>query len=429
MDLPGPVAAADQQVLPRLHVQPVQPEPAVHDEVAHQHQPTAGPLLGEPGGEAQRRGRTAHLVALGDLEATARVLLAPGQGAVDPGALEGVHELVVVGGPPPVGDGAGADPGGGPQQVELVLLGGVRLLPAPPGVAPVLLVGGPAAPEAATAPAVGAERAGVEVDEVGGDVVEEHPVVAGEQHHPRQVPQEPGRAPPAPRRRGGWSARRGAGRPAGWSSRWPGPAGCAARPTASRRAAGGRGRPARAAPPPGPPDGRRPTRRGPAPTPAPGRTPRRTAGSSSVAASRSTSATARRSGASVRASTSATDASSGNGGSWPSITRSSGRSTVPATVARAGSRPATARSRVDLPAPFSPTRPTRRPGGASRSIPVRTGRAPKATDRSRTTRGSRVDGADMGGPSRGAGTRRAPPERSGRGRESGQAGIHMMARP
>ena len=39
-----------------------------------------------------------------------------------------------------------------------------------------------------------------------------------------------------------------------------------------------------------------------------------------------------------------------------------GRSTVPVTRARAGSVPAIARSRVDLPEPFSPTRPIRRPG-------------------------------------------------------------------
>ena len=43
--------------------------------------------------------------------------------------------------------------------------------------------------------------------------------------------------------------------------------------------------------------------------------------------------------------------------------------------ARAGSRPATARSSVDLPTPFSPTRPIRRPGWASRSMPVRTVRS------------------------------------------------------
>ena len=66
-------------------------------------------------------------------------------------------------------------------------------------------------------------------------------------------------------------------------------------------------------------------------------------------------------------------AASGNGGSWPSRTRSSGRSTEPVTVADAGSRPAIARSSVVLPTPFSPTRPMRRPGWASRSMPVEDG--------------------------------------------------------
>ena len=64
-----------------------------------------------------------------------------------------------------------------------------------------------------------------------------------------------------------------------------------------------------------------------------------------------------------------------------------GASIVPATRADAGSRPATALSRVVLPVPFSPTRPIRRPGWATRSTPVRAVRSRNETERSRRTTG------------------------------------------
>ena len=84
-------------------------------------------------------------------------------------------------------------PGRRPEPGQLLLLLGVRLLPAPAGGHPVLLVRRPATAEAAPAPPVGAEPAGrarVEVEQVGADVVEQDPVVAGEQHDARQVAQE-----------------------------------------------------------------------------------------------------------------------------------------------------------------------------------------------------------------------------------------------
>ena len=74
-------------------------------------------------------------------------------------------------------------------------------------------------------------------------------------------------------------------------------------------------------------------------------------------AASSTRRTASRSGRRVAASTSPIVRSSRNGGSWPSSTRSPGRRAPrwsPETLAVAGRRPATARSSVDLPVPFSP---------------------------------------------------------------------------
>ena len=64
---------------------------------------------------------------------------------------------------------------------------------------------------------------------------------------------------------------------------------------------------------------------------------------------------------------------------------------VPVTRAEAGRRPATALSRVDLPVPFSPTRPIRRPGWATRSTPVRAVRSRNETERSRRTTGWSAD--------------------------------------
>ena len=92
-----------------------------------------------------------------------------------------------------MGDRRGPDAGRRPEPGQLLLLLGVRLLPAPAGGHPVLLVRRPATAEAAPAPPVGAEPAGrarVEVEQVGADVVEQDPVVAGEQHDARQVAQE-----------------------------------------------------------------------------------------------------------------------------------------------------------------------------------------------------------------------------------------------
>ena len=89
-----------------------------------------------------------------------------------------------------MGDRVGADPGAGAQPVQLLLLEGVRLLPPAAGLGARDLVGTPPASEASSARAVGAQCAGVEVHEVGAHVVEQDPVVAGQQDHPRKLAQE-----------------------------------------------------------------------------------------------------------------------------------------------------------------------------------------------------------------------------------------------
>ena len=142
------------------------------------------------------------------------------------------------------------------------------------------------------------------------------------------------------------------------------------------------------------------------------------------AESRSTSATIRRRGARALARTSPTVASSRNGGSWPSMTRSSGTSTVPVTTARGGRVPARARSRVDLPEPFSPTRPVRRPGETVRSRSCSTCRVPNQTSRPVTWTEGRWSAVDAG--------MREPFDERGRTRRAvprarvGQPRIHMM---
>ena len=99
--------------------------------------------------------------------------------------------------------------------------------------------------------------------------------------------------------------------------------------------------------------------------------------------------------------TAATVAVSLKGGSWVRNTRSSGALIVPRSSAVSGNRPAIARSRVDLPAPFSPTRAVRRPGATVRSTrsgssrpsrPTSAGRRSSATSSAprRSARSGRV---------------------------------------
>ena len=158
----------------------------------HLHDATHGSGAGQVGPQGQGRARLAHLVALGDLEPPVRIALAAGERALHVRALEPVDELVVVARRPVVGDGRGLDPARVAQPGQLVLLGGVGLLPPPSRGRTVLLVRRPAAAEPAPAVAVGAERDRVEVEQVGAHVVEQHPVVAGEHHDPRQVSEERG---------------------------------------------------------------------------------------------------------------------------------------------------------------------------------------------------------------------------------------------
>ena len=176
-------------MLPRREVEARDPQPTLDLDVAHLHEP-AGRRRRQVAAEPQRRRWLAHLLALGEVEAALRVLLAPRERLVDPPALEGVDVLVAVGRTTVVGDRAGADPGGVAQPGELLLLEGVGLLPATAGVRPRRLVGRPATAEPPPAAPVGAELAGVEVDQVGAHVVEQHPVVAGEQDDARQVAEE-----------------------------------------------------------------------------------------------------------------------------------------------------------------------------------------------------------------------------------------------
>ena len=157
-----------------------------------------------------------------------------------------------------------------------------------------------------------------------------------------------------------------------------------------------------------------------------GRLRRSGSGRRAPPASRSTSATARRSGASVRASTSATEASSGKGGSWPSITRSSGRSTVPATVARGGQPAGDGAQQGGL---ADAVLPDQADAAAGLGEQVDAGQDGAGAVRRRRGHGRRGAGdADMGGPSRECGDSPGTSGEVSRGRESGQAGIHMMAR-
>ena len=81
-----------------------------------------------------------------------------------------------------MGDTASGDRDRVPQRLQLVLLGGVALLPpGPPRPAGLQVVGEPAAVTHRPA-----ER-GIEVDHVRAHRIQERPVVAGCDHRPRQA--------------------------------------------------------------------------------------------------------------------------------------------------------------------------------------------------------------------------------------------------
>ena len=373
VDLPEPLAPDTSRCSPASTSSRGTRQPPGDLEVAHLRR--AGPrapaaVRSAPQPSGGRGLRTCSRSAIRSRRSASRLRRASVRSTLRP--LEAVDELVVVARRPVVGDRRGPDPRRGAQPVQLLLLRGVGLLPAPPGGRPVLLVRRPAAAEPPPALPVGAERPTGRGRR--GRCTRRR---AGPGRGWRGRPRPAGRAgtPSASRRRrrrGGWSARPAAGRSAGSSSRSPVPAGSVRRPTASRP--------------------RRPGSSAPSPSRSAASAARRSASHASCATarssaaayavcpassarsaeSRSTSATIRRRGASAPASTAPIVACSRNGGSWPSITRSAGTSTVPETTARAGSVPASARSSVDLPEPFSPTRPVRRPGETVRSRPCRT---------------------------------------------------------
>ena len=131
VDLPGAVGSRDQQVLPRGDVQPVEPEPPDDLEVAYLDDPTGAAGTGQVRRQPQRGARLAHLLPLGALEPALGVLAAPRERPVDPAALEAVEVLVVVPRRPVVRDRGRAESRAGPEPGELLLLGDIRLLPAP----------------------------------------------------------------------------------------------------------------------------------------------------------------------------------------------------------------------------------------------------------------------------------------------------------
>ena len=212
--------------------------------------------------------------------------------------------------------------------------------------------------------------------------------MAGEQHDPGQVAQEPGQhLDGVVVEVVGRLVEQQAGRPGGHHRRERQPGALPARQRRRPRARG-RARRARAVRRPPPRGGRRPRRRGRRRARGPRRTPPGRPRRASVAGElldapdglaqrRAASPRARRRWCGRRGTAAPGRAAPGR----------SGASSVPATRAVSGSRPATARSRVDLPAPFSPTRPIRRPGWATRSTPVRAVRSRNETERSRRTTG------------------------------------------
>ena len=307
----------------------------------------------------------------------------------------------------------GADPRRRAQPVQLLLLHGVRLLPAASRGRALLLVRRPAAAEPPTAPAVGAQVRRVEVEQVGAHVVEQDPVVAGEHDHPGQVAQERGqlldgvvvevvgRLVEQQARRTG-RHHRGQGETGALTTRQrPDRAGGVER-TESEPLGGLRGATV------GVP-GLVARRRGPEPRRTPSARPRRS-GRPTVARRRRPSDAA------------ACRAPGQDGPDRGAVAERRllaehhhvGRHVDrrPRRAHATGGCPTRARRSVDLPEPFSPTRPVRRPGETVRSRSWRTWRVPNQTSRPETrTDGSwRSVGAGMREPF-GAGrrTRRAVP--------------------
>ena len=189
--LSGTVRAGDEQSRLRLDPQVERGEAARNREAGRLHEQPG--LVAErlrsarDAGEGERRRGLAHLLALENAQPPLGVVHAPCDGLVVASALEAVDELVVVARPTTMSDGARRDRHGMPQAAELLLFVGVLALPAVAFRRLVLEV----LAEAASEHCDGCRRrvrvgvrcaCGVEIDQSGGDGVEEGAVVAGEQH-------------------------------------------------------------------------------------------------------------------------------------------------------------------------------------------------------------------------------------------------------